>query len=165
MLKKMTLVTLMILTIQVFGMETYETQTSPTSQDQINHIKAEMLVLKRAFNSERIRIKIAQKASLTAYQTFTPIFDKILASDNFTTKLNEVVTSQFDSIVNNNMTFNSVKTEFNISDFFPNMTITEFGKKLFSAMANKACYLELGKRLAQRIQELQMIVTSMPVES
>ena len=63
------------------------------------------------------------------------------------------------------MAFNSVKTEFNISDFFPNMTITEFGKKLFSAMANKACYLELGKRLGQKMEELKMMGTSMPVSS
>jgi len=137
---------LVLFNINAFGMES------------VGHIKTQMLAIKRAFNSERLRIKIAQKASLTAYQTFTPIFDKIIASDAFTTKLNAAVSSQFDAIVNNNMAF-STPTDFNISDFFPNMTINEFGKKLFSAMANKAYYLELGKRLAQKIQELQMIVT------
>lgn len=56
------------------------------------------------------------------------------------------------------MTFDSVKTEFNLSDFFPNTAMHDFGKKLFSAMANKTYYLELGKKLAQKIQELQMVV-------
>lgn len=163
MLKKTTLIILTVLTINVFGMETYENQTSSTSQDQLNHIKAQMLVLKRAFNSERIRIKTAQKASLTAYQKFTAIFDKILASNNFATKLNDTVASQFDSIVNNNMAFNT--TEFNLSDFFPNTTINEFGKKLFSAMANKAYYLELGKKLAQKMEELKMMGASMSMSS
>jgi hypothetical protein len=128
------------------------------SAGSIDDIKTQMRAIKRAWNSERLRIKIAQKASITAYQTLAPVFDKIIASDAFTTKLNDAVSRQFDAIVNNNMAF-SPTTEFNILNFFPNLTMTEFGKKLFSAMANKAYYLELGKKLAQRIQELQMIVT------
>ncbi len=146
MLKRINLLTLTLafFSIKSFGM------------GSIDHIKTQMHAIKRAWNSERIRIKIAQKASLTAYQTFAPIFDKIIASDAFTTKLNDVASSQFDAIANNNMAF-SLTTEFNILNFFPNMTINEYGKKLFSAMANKAFYLELGKRLAQRMQELRMI--------
>ena len=157
MLKKINLFILALFTLQAFGMGIYENQSTIINQAQLDHIKAQMLALKRAWNSERLRIKIAQKASPTAYQTMAPILEKIIASNDFITKLNTVVSNQFDAITNNNMAFNSIKSEFNIADFFPNITINEFGKKLFSALANKACYLELGKLLAQKMQELLMI--------
>lgn len=131
-------------------------------EDQLNHIKSQMQVIQRAWKTERIHIKQAQKIAPALYQTLKTTIDKILSSEIFTTKLESTVSSQFDSIINNNMSFNSVKIEFNLSDFFSNITMHDFGKKLFSAMANKACYLELGKRLASKVQELQMIVASSP---
>ena len=131
-------------------------------EDQLNHIKSQMRTLKRAWQIEQVHITLAQKTAPVLYQTLKTAFDKILSNEIFTNKLENAITSQFDSIVNNNMSFINVKTEFNLSDFFPNVTMADFGKKLFSAMANKTCYLELGKRLAQKVQELQMIVASSP---
>lgn len=134
-------------------------------QDQINHIRSQMQALQRAWKGERIHIKQAQKASPTLYQTLTNTFDKILTHTSFTSRLETTVSSQFDSIVNNNMSFNSVKTEFNLSDFFPNLTMHDFGKKLFSAMANKMAYLELGKKLAQKLQELKIMANTQTTTS
>lgn len=165
MFKKIFFLSALALTIQAFGITTYENQVVSSSNDQLNHIKNQMLDLKRAWKSEQLRIKMAQKASLTIYQKMSSVFEKIIASNDFTTKLNNAISSQVDAIVNNNATFNSVKTEFNISDFFPNMTINEMGKKLFSAMANKVYYLELGKQLAQKIQELKMTSAIQPQET
>lgn len=128
--------------------------------DQINHIRTQMQVIQRAWKTERIHIKQAQKTAPALYQTLTTTIDKILASSVFTSRLETTVSSQFDSIVNNNMSFNSVKVEFNLSDFFSNVTMHDFGKKLFAAMANKACYLELGKRLAQKMQELKLAIST-----
>lgn len=160
MLKKISLLIIATAVIKMFGMATYENPLISSNQGQIDHIKAQMSTIKRAWKSEILRIKMAQKASPTAYQTITPIFDKIMASNDFTTRLNNTVSSLFDSIVNGNVSFSTIKTDFNLSDFFPNTTVNDYGKKLFTAMANKMCFLELGKKLAQKIQELQLMITS-----
>lgn len=157
MLKKAYFLLLILLAAnKMFGMSSYEDQTN----NQINHIRAQMQVIQRAWKSERVRIKQAQKTAPALYQTLTTTIDKILASSAFTSRLETTVSNQVDSIVNNNMSFNSVKVEFNLSDFFSNLTMHDFGKKLFAAMANRACYLELGKRLAQKMQELKLAATN-----
>lgn len=129
-------------------------------EDQLNHIKSEMRILKRAWQAERIHIKQAQKTAPALYLTLKTTIDKILASEMFTTKLDSIVANQLESMVNHTMSFNSIKVAFNIADFFPNTTMHDFGRNLFSAMANKAYYVELGKRLAQKVQELQVIIAN-----
>jgi hypothetical protein len=165
MLKKISLLIVATIVIKMFGMATNENSLVSNNQSQIDYIKSQMSIIGRAWKSERLRIKMAQKASPTAYQTMSPIFDKIIASNDFTTRLNSTVSNLFDSIVNGNVSFSSIKTDFNVSDFFPNATVNDYGKKLFTAMANKMCFLELGKKLAQKMQELQIlapVTTAMP---
>lgn len=129
------------------------------NQMQMSAIRSAMSELKRSWNSARIRIKMAQKASPALYTQLSPIFEKLIASDMFTTKLNESITNQLEAIVNNNMPFSSSSASFNLSDYFPNSTMHDFGKNLFSAMASKTYCLELGKKLAQKLQELMLVST------
>lgn len=149
-------------TTQAHGMSTLE--------NQLSHIKSEMLIIKRAWNIARIHIKLAQKTAPTLYQSIQPIVQRALESSAFITYLQSTVTTQFEAIANRNMSFNSVKTEFNFSTFFPKTTINSYGQNLFSAMARKQCYLLLGQKLAQKMQELkteiqaaQQTPTSFPV--
>lgn len=159
-LKKVYFLTLIALSNPlIYGMSAYDISPMSPVQSQLEHIKAQMLTIKRAWNSERIRIKLAKKASPKLYQTILPTLEKIISSTIFTTKLNEVVSNQFDAIASNSMPFTRAPTELNLSTLFPNVTMNDFGKKLFSAMANKIYYLELGKKLAQKMQELQMVAT------
>lgn len=159
MLKKIYFLAVATVATTAFGMSDYADQfASSNMQSQLDHIKTQMQSIKRAWNSAKIRIKLAEKASPTLAQTVKPTLEKILASDALTTKMNDTIASNVDSIVNNNMSFDSVKTEFNLSDFFPSATMHDFGKKLFSAMASRTYCLELGKKLAQKMQELQIAV-------
>ena len=160
MLKKICLFTLIIVSTQLKpDMPEYASSSVSSSvQSQINHIKTQMLTIKRAWNSARIRIKLAEKASPQLYQTVKTTLDKIVSSSTFTTKLDSLVSGQFDAIVQNSMSFSGTTTELNLSALFPNVTMNQYGQQLFSAMANKAYCLELGKKLAQKIQELQIIV-------
>jgi hypothetical protein len=164
MLKRMFfIITTILATPSAFGMFSYENTAISSAQSQLEHIKAQMLSIKKAWNISRIHIKTAEKASFALYQQIKPIFDKIIASDAFTTRLNDAVTNQADAITNL-ASFESVKSEFNLSDFVPNATMTDFGRKLFSAMANRVYYLDLGKKLAQKAQELALVIaTSRPV--
>ena len=159
MLKKICFFTLIIsCTPLAIGMSDYETSSTSAAQSQLDHIKSQMLAIKRAWNSARIRIKLAEKASPQLYQTVKQTLEKILSNDIFTNKLNEVVSNQFDAIVQNSMPFSGTTTELSLSALFPNVTMNQFEQELFSAMAHKAYYLELGKKLAQKMQELQMVV-------
>ena len=120
---------------------------------QLNNINTQMNAIKRAWNIERAHIKTAKK-SANLYAAITPILEKIIASEDFTTQMNTKVTAQFDSIVNQNATFASVKIDNNLSDFFPNLKMSDYGTKLYKAMANKAYFLLLGQKLAEKAKEI-----------
>jgi hypothetical protein len=155
MLKKICLLSsLVFVSIITFGAYV----TAPNNQ--LNHIKTQMFALKRLWNSARLRIKIAQKSAPSMYQTLKPVLEKIISSDQFSTKLSNIVQEQFDAIVGRNASFGSVKTEFKFADFFPTISMTTFGQTLFSAMATKECCLLLGRKLAQKIQELETVTTT-----
>lgn len=132
---------------------------------QLNSINAQMNAIKRAWNTERAHIRTAEKASATLYTKAKSVFDKIIASDDFTTKMNTVVDMQFDSIINSNTPFNAGKTENNLSDFFPNLKMGEFGLKLYTAMANRTYYLRLGQKLADKAREIAASIKSAQQES
>lgn len=156
MLKKICLLALLMLPIAVkSGMPEYGMASTSGTQSQIDHIKSQMTTIKRAWDSARIRIKLAEKASPQLYQTIKVTFDKILSSNAFAAKLDGLVSNQFDAIVQNSMPFSDTTTELDISVVYPNVTMNDFGKQLFSVMANKAYCFELGQRLKQKIQELQ----------
>ena len=116
--------------------------------------------MKRVWNTARLRIKIAEKTSSTLYQTIKPTLDRVISNNEFTTKLDTLASEQLNSIVNDYMSFASTKKTFDISDFFPNVTLNTFGKTLFSAMVDKEYCLMLGRKLAQKMQELEMTITS-----
>lgn len=80
-------------------------------QNQLQHIKTEMLSIKRTWNSTRIHIKMTEKTAPRLYQTLKNTFDTIITSQAATTKINDIVTEQVDAIVNKNMSFASVKKE------------------------------------------------------
>jgi len=121
---------------------------------QLNHINTQMNALKRAWNIERIHIKMAEKASSKLYVAIKPILEKIIAGDDFTAQMNTKVTMQFDSIINSNAAFKDIKTDNNLSDLFPNLKMSNYGVKLYKAMANKAYFLLLGQKLAEKAKEI-----------
>lgn len=121
---------------------------------QLRHINSQMADLKRAWNTERIHIKMAEKASSALYNAIKPILEKIIMSTDFTENMNTIVTMQYDEIINKNGSFKNIKTDNNLSDLFPNLTMSEYGLKLYKAMANKAYYLLLGQKLADKVKEI-----------
>lgn len=132
----------------------------PELTNQLHHLRTEIDTIKRAWNSARIRIKMAEKASPKLYQSTKPIFERIIASNEFVTKMNEAVAAQFEAIVNRYMSFASVKATPNVSDYVPNLSMQAFGQNLFSAMANKEYCLLLGQKIASKAQELQATISS-----
>lgn len=158
MLKKICFLTLIFASVHLKpSMPEYTISSVPSAQSQIDHIKAQMLAIKRAWNSARVRIKLAEKGSPQLYQTVKTTLDKIITSAMFTTKLDTLVSSQFDAIVHNNMPFSGTTTELNLSVVYP-IIMNQYGHQLFSAMANRVYCLELGKKLAQKIGELLIVV-------
>lgn len=121
---------------------------------QLNHINTQMNTIKRAWNIERAQIKMAEKASSTLYNSIKPILERLISSNEFTTQMETAVNMQFDSIVNQNAAFKDVKTDNNLSDLFPNLKMSEYGAKLYKAMANKAYFLLLGQKLAEKAKEI-----------
>jgi hypothetical protein len=153
MLKKLFFLTLMICSITPHVVAMQEGSTS-----SLNHIKAQMFAIKRAYNTARIRIKIANKALKNTpelYQKLKSTIEKLLTDARFTTPFDKLVTDQYAAIVQNNGAFAPLTTELKLSSLFPNITVHPLAQELFSAMAGKAYYLELGKKLAQKMQELQ----------
>lgn len=120
---------------------------------QLNHVNAQINAAKRAWKESLLRIAIAQKAAPQLYITVKKIFEKLINSQAFTTRMNVVVDQQFESIVNNTMPFNAVKIENNISDI-SSKPMSDFAQQLYKAMANKAYYFLLGQKLAQKSKEL-----------
>ena len=125
-----------------------------TLKVQLNHINTQMIAIKRAWNVERINIKMAEKASSALYNAIKPALEKLINSTDFTTTMDATVAIQFDEIVNKNGSFRSVKKDNNLSDLFPNLKMSEYGTKLYKAMANKAYYLLLGQKLADKVKEI-----------
>jgi hypothetical protein len=158
MLKKICLIFLsLVASMPLFGVDVTDLQ------NQRNHIASQMNSIKRAWNTARVRIKLAQKLSFSAvaYQTAQPIIEKIIASADFVTKMDEIVAGQIDAIVNQNASFASVKTQMQLADFFPNLAADKFMQQLFSAMADKSCTSLLGQKLAQKVQELDIAIRMM----
>jgi len=133
---------------------------TPDFTSQVSHIRTEMIAIKRAWNTARLRIKMAQKNTPVAYQSMQPVIEKLISSDAFTTKINAIVDEQVDAIVNRNASFSSVKNELSASSLFPNLTLNTFGQTLLAAAANKECYLLLGKKLALKMKELLTAIAS-----
>lgn len=127
---------------------------------QLNHVNAQINAVKRAWNESRVRIKLAEKTSPSLAIILKQVFEKIIASDAFITKMNASVDQQFESIVNSNMPFSSVRTDNNLSDFYSKPMHT-LGLQLYTAMANKAYYLLLGQKLAQKSKELAATIISL----
>jgi len=127
---------------------------------QLNHVNAQINATKRAWNESRVRIKLAEKTSPSLFIILKQVFEKIIGSDTFVIKMNADVNQQLESIVNNNMSFSAVKTENNLSDFYAKPMHT-LGLQLYTAMANKAYYLLLGEKLAQKSKELAATIISL----
>jgi len=73
---------------------TAHAETLSELESQLNNIRTEMNSIKRSWNSARIRIKMAEKASSTLYQTVKPIFERLIASSEFSTKMNDIVNTK-----------------------------------------------------------------------
>ena len=132
---------------------------------QLSHINTQMVALKRAWNVERINIKVAEKASSALYNAIKPVLERLLASETFTSTMTATVDMQFDEIVNKNGSLRSIKKDNNLSDLFPNVKMSNYGVKLYKAMANKAYYLLLGQKLADKVKEISAQVKGDQQES
>ena len=121
---------------------------------QLNHLNRQMVALKRAWNQERIHIKMAEKASTELYNAIKPTLEKLIMNPDFTANMDAIVTMQYDQIVNKNSSFKNIKTDNNLSDLFPNLRMSDYGAKLYKAMANKAYFLLLGQKLADKVKEI-----------
>jgi hypothetical protein len=121
---------------------------------QLNHINTQMNAIKRAWNVERAHIKMAEKASSALYNAIKPTLERLINSSDFTTNMDAIVAMQYDEIVNKNGSFKNIKTDNNLSDLFPNLTMSAYGAKLYKAMANKAFYVLLGQKLADKVKEI-----------
>jgi hypothetical protein len=124
-----------------------------------------MNAIKRAWNVEKIQIKKAEKASPSMYANIKPVLERVIASEAFTAQMEETVNKQVDSIVNNNSAFRDIKADNSLSDLFPNLTINEFGKKLYKALANRAYCLLLGQKLAKKSVEINEALRRMQLDS
>jgi len=144
--------TLSLISLPALGMSMPDAYMSNLTS-QLNHVNAQINAIKRAWNESRVRIKLAEKTSPSLFIILKQVFEKIISSDNFTQKMNTAVDQQFESIVNNSMSFSAVRTENNLSDFSSKPMHT-LGLQLYTAMANKAYYLLLGEKLAQKSKEL-----------
>jgi len=155
MIKKIYFLSILALsTAPAVAMSSMPTAETASLTVQLNHINTQMNAIKRAWNIERAHIKAAEKASAKLYAAIKPILEKIIASEAFTTQMNTTVTTQFDSIINQNAAFTSVKTDNNLSDLFPNLKMSDYGTKLYKAMTNKAYFLLLGQKLAEKAKEI-----------
>ena len=121
---------------------------------QLNHINTQMSAIKRAWNEQRIQIKMAAKASSALYNAIKPVLERLINSSDFTANMNAIVSQQYDEIVNKNASFRNIKTDNNLSDLFPNLKMSDYGAKLYKAMANKAFYVLLGQKLADKVKEI-----------
>jgi hypothetical protein len=127
----------------------------PAFDKNLSYILTQINAVKRSWNEARVKIKLSQKASFEMYQKVSPIFENIIASADFINKMHQKVDEQVDAIVNQYMSFSSVKANISLSDFYPSLVMHDFGRNLFAAMAQKAyCYL-LGQKLVDKVKMLQ----------
>jgi hypothetical protein len=148
---------LLFISLPIFGMSTTDNYiTNLTSQ--LTHINGQIKAVKRAWNEARIVIAKAEKALLNRSAALGQIFTKIITSNAFTTPMNASVDQQFEAIVNNYSSFS--KVTYNLSDFYSG-PMNNIGQRLYSAMASKAYYFLLGKKLAQKSKELATTIISL----
>lgn len=154
MIKKLSFCVLTLLaTAQIMAMAPQSADIA-TLTVQLNHINTQMTAIKRAWNEQRIHIKMAEKASSALYNAIKPTLEKLIMSTEFTANMDAIVSMQYDEIVNKNNSFKSIKVDNNLSDLFPNLRMNEYGAKLYKAMANKAYLVHLGQKLADKVKEI-----------
>jgi hypothetical protein len=157
---------LLFISLPILGMSSPDVYIS-TLTNQLNHVNAQIKAAKRAWNESRIRIELAKKTlqnKPALFEKLKQAFEKIIASDAFITTMNTTVNQQFDSIVNNNMHFNAIRTTNNLSDFYQK-PISALGQQLYTAMANKAYFVLLGQKLAQKSKELAATIITLKRQS
>jgi hypothetical protein len=163
MIKKIYLLTLLA-TAPTIAMAPlgYEGQTADIAAltVQLNHINKQMADIKRAWHTERIHIKMAEKTAPYLYTAIKQPLEKLVMSTDFTANMDAIVAKQYDEIINQNGSFKNVKTDNNLSDLFPNLKMSEYGAQLYKAIANKAYLLLLGQKLADKVKEISAQIKS-----
>jgi hypothetical protein len=131
---------------------------SSATQDQLNQLQAQLKVIKKAWNVARIHIKQAKKLSPQLYAKIQPTLEKVIANPAFVSKMEADVANQFNAIVSFNGSFTA--TEYRLADF-AKAPVLPYGQELFKAMAAKAAYTLLAKKLSQKVQELTLAIKTM----
>lgn len=145
---------LSLISFPLLGMSSSDTYIANLTT-QLGHVNNQIKAVKRAWNESRFIIAKIEKALPDRSASIKQAFDKIIAGNTFITTMNAAVNQQFESIVNNNMPFTRVT--YNLSDFYSGPMHT-LGQRLYTAMATKAHYFLLGKKLAQKSKELAVTI-------
>ena len=148
---------LLLASMPTFGMSTTDNYIT-TLTNQLTHINSQIKAVKRAWNESRVIISKIDKALADHSATIKQIVTKIISSNTFISTMNISVNQQFEAIVNNYASFNRVT--YNLSDFYSG-PMNILGERLYSAMASKAYYFLLGKKLAQKSKELASTIISL----
>ena len=122
---------------------------------QLTTVQTATKAAKQAYQKCVIQLKKIELKNTDLYAKVEPILAKIIASEEFKTKMTAAIDEQYTAIVDQNTPFTAIKQETSLTDFLPGATsMNNYTQKLYTIMANKANCQLLWQKLFGKEKEL-----------
>lgn len=122
---------------------------------QLTTIQTATKAAKQAYQKCVIQLKKIELKNADLYAKTEPVLAKIIASEEFKTKMNASIDEQYTAILDQNTPFTTIKQETSLTDFLPGATsMSAYIQTLYIIMANKAYCQLLWQKLFGKEKEL-----------
>lgn len=122
---------------------------------QLTTIQTATKAAKQAYQKCVIQLKKIELRNADLYAKTEPVLAKIIASDDFKTKMTASIEEQYTAIVDQNTPFTTIKQETSLTDFLPGAaSMNKYIQTLYTIMANKAYCQLLWQKLFSKEKEL-----------
>lgn len=131
------------------------TTTSTVFGMQLTTVQTATKAAKQAYQKCVIQLKKIELKNTDLYTKIEPVLAKIIASEEFKTKMTAAIEEQYNAIVDQNTPFTAIKQETSLTDFLPGATsMNKYIQTLYTIMANKAYCQLLWQKLFSKEKEL-----------
>ena len=122
---------------------------------QITTVQTATKAAKQAYQKCVVQLKKIELLDADLYAKTESVLAKIIASENFKTKMNASIKEQYTAITDQNTPFTSIKQETSLTDFLPDAaSMGTYIQTLYTIMANKAYCQLLWQKLFGKEKEL-----------
>lgn len=139
----------------LFSLILTATTVSTSFGMQLTTVQAATKAAKRAYQECVIKLKKIELLNADIYTKTEPALAKVIASEEFKTKMIASVDEQYAAIVDQSIPFTAIKQETSLTDFLPGAaSMNKYIQTLYTIMANRAYCQLLWQKLFSKEKEL-----------